>query len=66
MDNTALLIWLKQKAADVSAELRDTKERVKILEAQSKVFTDMIAKYEQKNNSPADTLASSQDYHSNN
>lgn len=62
MDNTALLIWLKQKAADVSAELRDTKERVKILEAQSKMFTDMIAQYEQKNNSPADTLASSQDY----
>ncbi len=62
MDNTALLIWLKQKAADVSAELRDTKERVKILEVQSKVFTDMITKYEQKNNSPADTLASSQDY----
>lgn len=62
MDNTALLIWLKQKAADVSAELRDTKERVKILEVQSKMFTDMIAKYEQKNNSPADTLASSQDY----
>lgn len=62
MDNTALLIWLKQKAADVSAELQDTKERVKILEVQSKVFTDMITKYEQKNNSPADTLASSQDY----
>ena len=66
MDNTALLIWLKQKAADVSAELRDTKERVKILEVQSKMFTDMIAQYEQKNNSPVDTLASTQDYHSKN
>ena len=63
MDNTSLLIWLKQKAADVSAELMDTKERVKILEIQNKIFNDMIAQYEQKNNSPADTLASTQDYH---
>lgn len=63
MDNTSLLIWIKQKAADVSEELQDTKERVKILEVQNKFFNDMIAQYEQKNNSPADTLASTQDYH---
>lgn len=63
MDNTSLLIWLNKKADDVSKELQDTKERVKILEVQSKLFTDMIAQCEQKNNSPADTLASTQDYY---
>lgn len=63
MDNTSLLIWLNKKADDVSKELQDTKERVKILEVQSKLFTDMIAQCEQKNNSPADTLASAQDYY---
>lgn len=63
MDNTSLLIWLKRRAADVSEELCDTKERVKILESQNKFFNDMITQYEQKNNSPADTLASAQDYH---
>ncbi len=62
MDNTTLLIWLKRKEAETSAELQDTKERVKILEVQSKLYRDMIAEHEQ-NNSPADTLASSQDYY---
>ena len=62
MDNTTLLIWLKQKAAETSAELQDTKERVKILEVQSKLYRDMIAEHEQ-NNSP-ETLAS-RDYYSN-
>lgn len=62
MDNTTLLIWLKKKAAETSAELQDTKERVKILEVQSKLYRDMIAEHEQ-NNSPVDTLASSQDYY---
>lgn len=62
MDNTTLLIWLKQKAAETSAELQDTKERVKILEVQSKLYRDMITEHEQ-NNSPADTLTSSQDYY---
>lgn len=62
MDNTTLMIWLKQKAAETSAELQDTKERVKILEVQSKLYRDMITEHEQ-NNSPADTLTSSQDYY---
>lgn len=61
MDNTTLLIWLKKKAAETSAELQDTKERVKILEVQSKLYRDMITEHEQ-NNSP-ETLASSQDYY---
>lgn len=42
MDNTTLLIWLKRKEAETSAELQDTKERVKILEVQSKLYRDMI------------------------
>lgn len=62
MDNTTLLIWLKRKEAETSTELQDAKERVKILEVQSKLYRDMIAEHEQ-NNSPADTLASSQDYY---
>ena len=55
MDNTTLLIWLKRKEAETSTELQDTKERVKILEVQSKLYRDMITEHEQ-NNSPADTL----------
>lgn len=62
MDNTTLLIWLKKKAAETSAELQDAKERVKILEVQNKLYRDMITEHEQ-NNSPADTLASSQGYY---
>lgn len=42
MNNTTLLIWLKKKAAETSAELQDAKERVKILEVQSKLYRDMI------------------------
>lgn len=66
MNSTTMMIWLKEQAAKTAAELIETKERVEILRIQSKVYEDIIDAFEGKNNSPADTLASSQDYHSNN
>ena len=65
MNSTTMMIWLKEQAAKTAAELIETKERIEILRIQSKVYEDIIDAFEEKNNSPADTLASSQDYHSN-
>lgn len=52
MDNTELLAWLVEKEARITVELANMKENVKILESQKRVYKDMIARCQQKNNSP--------------
>lgn len=57
--------WIRKQEKKTQEMLEANREQGRILEIQLKAYRDMIAEYQQKD-SPVITLASTQDYHSNN